>query len=760
MTRSSTVDAASVTLQPQKLIQGERSRAKIDVDQINVFLESSPEKRDQAQALMTELVSDPILKTDSSYYGRSKREEREDTARKIVRLALYMEHDIKTARKHFKGTDLVEELQKSEGEDLKNESDLVPLTNSDVAIFDRRLSLLHNMDPQVGTRLGVHLGLFGNCIKGNGTNEQIRYWMHERGATFVKGIYGCFGMTELGHGSNVAQLQTTATYNAESDTFTINTPNLPATKFWIGGAAHSATHCAVYARLIVDGRDYGVKTFVVPLRNPETHQLLANVVIGDIGQKMGRNGIDNGWIQFHNHVIPREYMLSRFTKVFPPKSKGGKATVKTQPQLDQISGYSALLSGRVNMVMDSFRFGSRFAIIAARYAVGRQQFGPRGHPETQLIDYPLHQYRVLPQITVPYLVSPVAFKLLDTYYSTLDELYRVSSPATFDKAGLVVVSKKLKNLFIDSASLKATNTWLVADLIDQLRQACGGQGYSSYNAFGKGYDDWVVQCTWEGDNNILSLSSAKSILKKFAASRRDGIFDTGLDAESFSYLEPGFIHDVLKTGQNAEITLEQLPDYSRVWAVALVRFLDHIARLVDSTKDLDSVAKLLVLVSKFHALHSMLKAYYDKLNTPQDSHVSDAASKDALWDVYKLFSLYFIDKHSGEFQQIKVFTPEEISHTVQPQLLNLLPKVRKAIIPLTDAFKMPDGMINAPIGYFDGDIYHNYFDEITKQNPTEVDGAGVPPYYGLLTDLLNRGWEFDHALGGSARANVLKKLGK
>lgn len=752
------MDAESVTLQPQKLIQRERAGAAIDVDQINAFLESSPERRDQTQELITELVNDPILKTDSSYYGRSKREEREDTARKIARLALYMEHDIKTARNHFKGRDLVEELQKAESVDLGG--DMVPLTNADLAIFDRRLSLLHNMDPQVGTRLGVHLGLFANCIKGNGTNEQIHYWLHERGATFVKGIYGCFGMTELGHGSNVACLQTTATYQAKSDTFRINTPNLPATKFWIGGAAHTATHCTVYARLIVDGRDYGVKTFVVPLRNPETHQLLANVVIGDIGQKMGRNGIDNGWIQFHNHVIPREYMLSRFTKVIPPKASGGKATVRTQPQLDQISGYSALLSGRVNMVMDSFRFGSRFAIIAARYSVGRQQFGAPGKPETQLIDYPLHQYRVLPQITVPYLVSPVAFKLLDTYYSTLDELYKVSTPATFDKAGLVLVSKKLKNLFIDSASLKATNTWLVADLIDQLRQTCGGQGYSSYNAFGKGYDDWVVQCTWEGDNNILSLSSAKSILKKFALSIRSGAFDASLDSESFSYLEPGFIRSVLKAGPDTEIPLKQLSDYTRVWAVALVKFLNHIARLVDSTKDLDSVAKLLVLVSKFHALHSMLKAYYEKLNSPEDSHVTDAVSKEALWDVYKLFSLYFIDKHSGEFQQIKAFTPEQISHTIQPELLELLPKVRKSIIPLTDAFKMPDGMINAPIGYFDGDIYHNYFDEITKQNPTEVDGAGVPPYHGLLTDLLSRGWEFDHALGGSARADILKKLGK
>ncbi|CAI5151045.1 BEM_HP_G0079430.mRNA.1.CDS.1 [Saccharomyces cerevisiae] len=66
----------------------------------------------------------------------------------------------------------------------------------------------------------------------------------------------------------------------------------------------------------------------------------------------------------------------------------------------------------------------------------------------------------------------------------------------------------------------------------------------------------------------------------------------------------------------------------------------------------------------------MLKTYYDKLNS-RDSHISDEITKESMWNVYKLFSLYFIDKHSGEFQQFKIFTPDQISKVVQPQLLAL-----------------------------------------------------------------------------------------
>lgn len=749
MTRLSTVKEESSVFKPTKFISKERDDSKLNIDEINAFLESNPERRDLTQSLIDQIVNDPILKTDTSYYDQNKWQQREATAKKIARLALYMEHDIKTVRNQFRDHDLMKELQ-------ENGSAVRPLNNKDLSIFDKRLSLVANIDPQLSTRVGVHLGLFGNCIKGNGTDAQIKYWLQERGAAMLKGIYGCFAMTELGHGSNVAKMQTRATYDLSSDTFVINTPDLTATKWWIGGAAHSATHSVVYARLIVEGKDYGVKTFVVPLRDPKNFQLLQGITIGDIGTKMGRDGIDNGWIQFRNVVIPREYMLNRFAKVLPSEDRSS-VKVTIEPQLDQISGYSALLSGRVNMVMDSFRFGSKFVTIATRYAVGRQQFAEKNaKEEQQLMNYPLHQYRVLTQLAVVYMISPAAFKLMDSYYSTLDELYEVSS--TQNKSALKVVSAKLKNLFISSASLKATNTWLVANLIDELRQSCGGHGYSQYNAFGKGYNDWVVQCTWEGDNNILSLTAAKSILKKFADSAMKGKFDSKLDSDSFDYLNPKFIKEVYTNQIEAE--LEENYDYLQVWSISLVKLLAHVGKLVGKTKDVNSVSNLLVMISKFHAIHTMLKDYYNKLTTEKESHVKDKSTNEALWNIFKLFSVYFIDKYSGEFQQFKIFTPDQISTLVQPKLSELLPIIRKDCIKLTDAFELPDAMINSPIGYYDGDIYHNYFNEVVKNNPTEIDGAGKPPYHELLTTMLSRGYEFEEKLGGSSNIETLRKLNK
>ena len=46
---------------------------------------------------------------------------------------------------------------------------------------------------------------------------------------------GCYAQTELGHGSNVAGIETTATLDSNSDEFVIHSPTVTSTKYWPGG---------------------------------------------------------------------------------------------------------------------------------------------------------------------------------------------------------------------------------------------------------------------------------------------------------------------------------------------------------------------------------------------------------------------------------------------------------------------------------------------------------------------------------------------
>ena len=74
---------------------------------------------------------------------------------------------------------------------------------------------------------------------------------------------GCYAQTELGHGSNVTGLETTATLDMETDEFVIHTPTISATKYWPGDMGMFSSHAVVYAQLLVKGKNYGVQPFMV-----------------------------------------------------------------------------------------------------------------------------------------------------------------------------------------------------------------------------------------------------------------------------------------------------------------------------------------------------------------------------------------------------------------------------------------------------------------------------------------------------------------
>ena len=76
---------------------------------------------------------------------------------------------------------------------------------------------------------GLHYGAFTPTILSQGTDEQRFEWLP---LAMPLKITGCLAQTELGHGSNVRGLQTTAVYDKSTHEFVLNTPTLKAMKWW------------------------------------------------------------------------------------------------------------------------------------------------------------------------------------------------------------------------------------------------------------------------------------------------------------------------------------------------------------------------------------------------------------------------------------------------------------------------------------------------------------------------------------------------
>lgn len=153
----------------------------------------------------------------------------------------------------------------------------------------------------------MHQGMFTYALNAYSTDEQKAKW-HTACTNFD--IWGCYAQTELGHGSNVQGLETTAVFDQATDEFVLNTPTITSTKWWPGELGRYANHALIMARLQInsDGHmnDYGVCPFIVQIRDMDTHKHMAGIKCGDLGPKLGYHSKDNGWLTMKDVRIPRD----------------------------------------------------------------------------------------------------------------------------------------------------------------------------------------------------------------------------------------------------------------------------------------------------------------------------------------------------------------------------------------------------------------------------------------------------------------------
>ncbi|KAI9017695.1 acyl-CoA dehydrogenase/oxidase C-terminal [Gaertneriomyces semiglobifer] len=682
-------DSQSLVSGPMASLAEERETPAFPVREMTYFLDGGEKQTLLKERIMLQFERDPVWQVDNQH-DLSLQEIRERTMAKVRRAAYHV-------------------------------------ANEPVEVFKTRMELISVLDPGTWTRIGVHYGLFFGALTGSANPEQLSYWV-QRGALSLNGVIGCFAMTELGHGSNVAGLETTATFDEASDEFIIHTPTLTATKWWIGGAAQTATHSVVFARLIVKGKDYGVKNFVVPLRNPETFELKPGIVIGDIGAKMGRHGVDNGWIQFTHVRIPRSYMLMKHAKV----NRNGDVT---EPPLQQLA-YGALIQGRVSMVVDSAAVAKKALTIALRYAAIRRQFGGKpGEQETKILDYGIHQYRLMPLLAQTFALHFTGLEVARMYEELMDSMATLSP----DSKELGDVLEKLKEMHGTSAGLKAFSTWSTLSIINECRQSCGGHGYSAYTGLAALYSDFAVHCTWEGDNTILTMQGGRYLISCYKEAKAGK-----KQAGGVAYLND--LASVLGKTCAAK-TLAEVENLAVIeesfWVVAgnVVRRAgeDFEAALKSGLKEDDAFeecSQARLNAAKIHSTAYLFHRFKSGIQRapPQLYPI--------LEKLCLLYGLYQISEHSGPFLQCGYFTPKQIDW-IRTSTSRLCRDIRHHAIPLTDSFNYSDFILNSPLGRYDGNIYEAYFGKVRSAHPA----AAVPEYfYRQIHPVLNRKMEVEDEL--------------
>jgi len=352
-------------------------------------------------------------------------------------------------------------------------------------------------DPSLQIKAGVQWGLFASAIMHLGTADH-----HERllpGAMSVD-VPGAFAMTETGHGSDVASIGTTATYDPDTEEFVIHTPFRAAWKDYLGNAGAHGTAAVVFAQLITRGVNHGVHAFYVPIRDPKTMEFLPGIGGEDDGLKGGLNGIDNGRLHFDHVRVHRRDLLNRYGAV---AADGTYSSPIDSPGRRFFTMLGTLVQGRVSLDGAAVNAAKLALVIAVTYGNQRRQFvGPSPTDEVVLLDYAEHQRRLLPLLAQTYAAQFAHERML----SAFDGVFSGARDTDEDRQDLETIA----------AALKASSTWLALTALQASREACGGAGYLTENRIVSLKADLDVFATFEGDNTVLLQLVAKRLLADYS----------------------------------------------------------------------------------------------------------------------------------------------------------------------------------------------------------------------------------------------------
>ncbi|BCW54604.1 MULTISPECIES: acyl-CoA dehydrogenase [unclassified Arthrobacter] len=546
-------------------------------------------------------------------------------------------------------------------------------------------------DPSLQIKAGVQWGLFGSAVMHLGTADHHAKWLP--GIMNLE-IPGCFAMTETGHGSDVASIATTATYDPAAGEFIIHTPFRAAWKDYIGNAAIDGLGAVVFAQLVTRGVNHGVHAFYVDLRDPATREFLPGIGGEDDGIKGGLNGIDNGRLHFTNVRIPRTNLLNRYGNV---DADGTYTSPIASPGRRFFTMLGTLVQGRVSLDGAAVA-ASKVALKAAiQYATERRQFNASSHTEEEvLLDYQRHQRRLFTRLATTYAAGFAHEQLLQKF----DDVFSGAHDTDADRQDLETLA----------AALKPLSTWHALDTLQECREACGGAGFLIENRFASLRADLDVYATFEGDNTVLLQLVAKRLLADYAKEFRS--VDFGVLARYVVNQAAGAaVHRtglrqvaqfVADTGsvQKAAIALRDEEGQRALLTDRVQTMVAEAAAALKGSKRLpqDQGAALfnrhqneLIDAAQAHAELLQWEAFTDALQ-----QVDDPGTRKVLTWLRDLFGLSLIEKNLAWYLMNGRLSMQR-ARTVGGYINRLLERIRPHALDLVDAFGYGGDHVRAAI---------------------------------------------------------------
>ncbi|KAJ8926828.1 hypothetical protein NQ314_020678 [Rhamnusium bicolor] len=442
-------------------------------------------------------------------------------------------------------------------------------------------------------------------------------------------------VTELGHGTFIRGLETTATYDPKTEEFVLNSPTLTAYKWWPGGLGHSANYAVVVAQLYARGKCHGIHPFIVQLRDQETHEPLPGIKIGEIGCKLGMNVL----------------------------------------------------------VQDVATYLKKAVTIATRYSAVRHQSQIKpDEPEPQILDFVTQQHKLFPFISTCFAFVHAANWLWDVYNNVTGEL----------ETGHL---DNLPELHAASCVLKAVSSADASQGVETLRLACGGHGYMTASNLPRTYGLVTAMCTYEGENTVLLLQTARFLIKIWQNK-------TNLqNLPTVKYLETSLYRNI-PFEKSVKWIISALQQTATGKIDLASRHINERVRNGQAYEDAwNNTSIELVAAAECHGRAMIVEIYYITVQQLKEQTSKELGR--VLEQLLELYAVHTALRSIGDLLRFTNVTGKDIE-VLQAWLEELLAEIRPNAIGIVDSFDIRDEVLSSALGAYDGNVYERLFAEAQK----------------------------------------------